>query len=397
MKVFKALLSVCLVCAVTAGCRSAQHPRPKKIAATPEAEIHSAITSGLRFLLTEQNTDGSWGSATLTKDLNIFAPIPGSHQGFRAAVTSLCVMAMIEADAAALDSRFASSLERAENWLMDKGLARVRRADMTAIYNVWAHAYGTQALVRMLHRKPDDAARQQRVRALIELQVRMLDKYEYVGGGWGYYDFNHHLQSPGGDPNSFTTATVLLALKEARDAGIEVPQRLMDRGLREIHRQQNPNFTYLYSRNWKWRPTGIINRPAGSLGRSQACNLALRLYGDEKISDEVLTIWLDRLFSRDGWLDIGRKRPVPHEAWFAIAGYFYYYGFYHGSICIELLPPKSRPFYKAHMAHTLMERQEKDGSWFDFPFYAYHKPYGTAFAIMCLERAKPTHASVSLR
>lgn len=387
MKAVKSLLIISLLAFAT-GCRTS-HPKPKAIHAPPESRIGSSIAAGLRFLVEDQNADGSWGSATQTKDLNIFAPIPGSHQGFRAAVTSLCVMAMIETDAASLDTQFADSLERAETWLLNKGLSRVRRADMTAIYNVWAHAYGTQALVRMLGRKPDDSARIERILQLIALQIDMLAKYEFNGGGWGYYDFDHHLQTPGGDPNSFTTATVLLALREAREAGVEVPQRLVDRGLKEVYRQQSPNFTYLYSRNWKWRPTGPINRPAGSLGRSQACNLVLRVYGDEKVTDEVLTIWLDRLFTRDGWLDIGRKRPRPHEAWFAIAGYFYYYGFYYGAICIEHLPEKSQPFYQAHMAHTILERQEKDGSWFDFPFYAYHKPYGTAFALMCLERTKP--------
>ena len=58
-------------------------------------------------------------------------------------------------------------------------------------------------------------------------------------------------------------------------------------------------------------PMHEINRPGGSLGRSQACNLALRLYGDERITDDVLKTWLDRLFARNGWLSIGRKRPGP--------------------------------------------------------------------------------------
>jgi hypothetical protein len=43
-----------------------------------------------------------------------------------------------------------------------------------------------------------------------------------------------------------------------------------------------------------------------------------------------------------------------------------------------------------------MDRQEKDGSWFDFPFYAYHKAYGTAFAIMSLQRCKATDSTSRL-
>ena len=78
-----------------------------------------------------------------------------------------------------------------------------------------------------------------------------------------------------------------------------------------------------------------INRPGGSLGRSQACNLALRLWGDAKVTDQVLKEWLDRLITRNGWLDIGRKRPIPHESHFQVAGYFYYFGHYYATLCAE--------------------------------------------------------------
>ena len=44
------------------------------------------------------------------------------------------------------------------------------------------------------------------------------------------------------------------------------------------------------------------------------------------VTDAVLTAWLDRLFARNLWLDIGRKRPIPHESWYQISGYFYLYG-----------------------------------------------------------------------
>ncbi len=48
--------------------------------------------------------------------------------------------------------------------------------------------------------------------------------------------------------------------------------------------------------------------------------------------------WLYRLYVRNGWLDIGRKRPIPHEAWMQVAGYFYYYGHYYAALSLEQLP-----------------------------------------------------------
>jgi hypothetical protein len=128
-----------------------------------------------------------------------------------------------------------------------------------------------------------------------------------------------------------------------------------------------------------------INRPAGSLGRSQACNLALRLWGDARITDGVLTEWLDRLITRNGWLDMGRKKPIPHESFAQVAGYFFYFGPYYGALCIGQLAVSDRPRYQDQLARLLVRLQESDGSWFDYPLYSYHKPYSTAFAFLSLE------------
>ena len=136
-----------------------------------------------------------------------------------------------------------------------------------------------------------------------------------------------------------------------------------------------------------------INRPGGSLGRSQSCNLALRLWGDDSITDQVLTVWLDRLFARNLWLDIGRKRPIPHESHFLVAGYFFYYGHYYAAQCIEQLPPEARNEHQTQLATILLHLQERDGSWWDFPFYDYHQPYGTAMAVMSLVRCRVAAAA----
>jgi hypothetical protein len=112
------------------------------------------------------------------------------------------------------------------------------------------------------------------------------------------------------------------------------------------------------------------------------------MWGDEGITDEVLEEWLTRLGERNGWLSIGRKRPVPHEAWAQVAGYFYYYGHYYAALCIEDLPPEKAAIHQNMLAGVILDLQEKDGSWWDFPFYSYHQPYGTAFAVMTLLRCE---------
>src|SRR5262249_43018486 len=158
------------------------------------------------------------------------------------------------------------------------------------------------------------------------------------------------------------------------------------RAVDSIERQKKKDFSYEYGEYLKYSPMMPINRPGGSLGRSQACNLALRWWGDKTITDTVMTNWLDRLIARNGWLSIGRKRPVPHESWFQVAGYFYYYGHYYAALCMEELGEEKGAKYKDQLAGLLLPLQEKDGSWFDYELYNYHQQYGTAFALMALAR-----------
>jgi hypothetical protein len=363
------------------------HPKPP--APVPRAKLEAAIGRGVAFLLKDQNKSGSWGTAQRTKELNIYAPVPGAHHAFRTAVTALCVAALIEVDDGSEPVR--KAIERGEEYLFAE-LPKVRRAEASAIYNVWTHGYGIQALVRMYRRLPDDKERRKKIEDLIRSQYDYLTRYESAKGGWGYYDFGAGTQRPDSISNSFVSATILVAFHEAKEIGVPPPEKIRKRGFESIQLQRKPDFTYLYDYDLRYEPMMPINRPGGSLGRSQVCNLALRLWGDKRITEEVLKTWLDRLITRNGWLDMGRKRPIPHESHFQVAGYFFYYGHYYAALCMALLKLEDRPFYQDHLAHLLLALQEKDGSWWDYPLYNYHQQYGTAFALMSLQLCRKVEA-----
>lgn len=360
-------------------------PRPKSVEPPKPAELQAAIDRGVAFLLKRQNRDGSWGSARNSTGMDVYAPVPGAHHAFRTAVTSMCISALIEIGPKGKEQT--EALERGEAWLLAH-LPHLRRAEPSAIYNNWGHAYAISALVRMYGRIAKDEKRRQEIKRQIQQQIELLGRYECVDGGWCYYDFNAMTKKPSGSSISFVSATVLVALKEASQIGIAVPDKLVQRAVDSIHRQRKQDFSYLYGEYLKWRPMHPINRPGGSLGRSQACNLATRLWGDKAVSDDILIAWLDRLFARNLWLDLGRKRPIPHESWFSVAGYFFYYGHYYAARCIDELPSSERGRYQDLLAHVLLKLQEKDGSWWDFPLYDYHQQYGTAFALMSLVRCQ---------
>ena len=188
------------------------------------------------------------------------------------------------------------SLERGEQSLLAE-LPKVRRDDPMLLYNVWTHAYGIQALVDMHGRLPDDGPRKEKIERLIRDQFTALGKYESAEGGWGYYDFDAGTQRPASSSTSFVNASVLVAFHDAKSMGIDPPQKLVDRGLLMTQKQRNPDNTYIYGTYLRNSPVMPINRAGGSLGRSQACNLALRLWGDTTIDDKVCCDWLDRLIT----------------------------------------------------------------------------------------------------
>ncbi|QDT57879.1 hypothetical protein SV7mr_03640 [Stieleria bergensis] len=359
-------------------------PLPDVAMASPET-LQAAIDRGIDFLIKDQRPTGGWGSPTKTKGLNIFAPVPGAHDAFRIATTSLCVAALLEVAPQRAETQ--DTINRGEAYLM-KHLPTLRRATGDAIYNVWGHIYSITALCRMYERFPEDTERREKIADLMREQFERLKRYESVDGGWGYYDFRYQSNQPTSSSISFVGGAGLVALHQAKSLGIEPPERMVNRAIAAIERQKRPDFSYLYGEYLKDRPAREINRPGGSLGRSQCCNVGLRLWGDKTITDEVIRTWLYRLYVRNGWLDIGRKRPIPHESWMQVAGYFYYFGHYYGALELELLPKEKQAPFKAMLAKLMLDRQETNGSWWDYPLYDYHRPYGTSFALMTLHRCQ---------
>lgn len=358
-------------------------PAGAEVQAPLTERIDAAITRGVDFLVEDQNKNGSWGSATRTKELNIYAPLPGGHHAFRAGASGLALAGLIDAKDPRPDVQ--ASIAKAGKWATEH-LPKLRRADPTTTYNVWGHAYGLRALTR-LYETTEDEEQKQHWKKLAQQQVDLANRYVDVNGGWGYLDIYDEVrtQKPSGLPTSFTTATVLLAMAEARDVmGVELSEKAVASGVNAIRMQRTPDFAYVYSFPHRRSPRGDINRPAGSLSRSQVCNAALRVFGDEAVTDEVITEWAERFIKREGFLRNTRKRPVPHEGPFKIAGYFYYYGCYYFTESVRLLPEDQQAKHAKLIAETILPLQETDGSWWDYPLYDYHQPYGTGYALMTL-------------
>lgn len=376
-----------LCCAIPFLTAIALHAKETKPVPVSKDEIDQSVIRGVDFLVADQNVNGSWGSATRTKQINIYAPLPGAHHAYRAGASGLALSGIIDS----ADNRpgTIAAIEKATAWSVEN-LPKLRRADQTTTYNIWGHAYGLRSLVR-LHEKESNTEKKALYKKLAQQQIDLANRYEDINGGWGYLDVfdNFTSRKPTGITTSFSSATVLLSMFEGRDKlGLTLNEKIVSTSLDSIKRQQFPDKSYAYSHYHIKRPRTPINRPAGSLARSQACNAALLAGGRDGITDEVITEWADRFLARQDWLSIARKRPIPHDMHFQISGYFYYYGVYYFTESVRLLPLEKQKPYAEKLAALILSKQEKDGSWWDYPLYDYHQPYGTGYCLMALAWCK---------
>jgi hypothetical protein len=384
---------------VAGGCDEAAPSLPSAVAAVARPEpgtthvaepapqrtreqVDAAIRRGVEFLVRTQNADGSWGSTAPTLYLDIYAPGPGAYEAYQTATSALVVSALCETggDVAGV----ADAVRRGTDYLVAH--SRVRRSTTDVLYNTWSHAYGLEAFAHVLRDEKDEARRAKLLKACDDA-VDMLGRYEYVEGGWGYYDFDTGTQHPGNMATSFTTATVLVGLRMAKDAGVAVPQRMVDRAVTCLQRMRNPNGSFAYSIEHRYWPQGGINKIQGSLARTPACYAALRAWG-ASVSDAQILGAFERLRTDGHFLAIARKYPFPHEAWYQNSGYFCFYGYDYATRLLPALTRSQRARAAASIASYLVPLQEPDGSWWDYQLYGYHKPYGTAMVLMSLGRCR---------
>ena len=353
-------------------------PAAPVLPAPSPPDVDGAIRRGVAYLVSSQNKDGSWGSPAGNL-WDIYAPVPGSFIAFGVAVTALSTSALLEAGGD--DPAAAAAVTRARAWLLENH-GKAKRISADVLYNVWASAYAIEAFGHLLDREKDAEARKA-LRAAIATDVDLLARFEFVDGGWGYYNFDVVAQHPEHGATSFTTATCLVALATAKAHGVAVPEPLVRRALALIETTRKPDWAFEYSWEHRFHPQGRINKTNGSLARTPVCMDAY-LAWDKPVPPERRAQALDDLERHGRFLLIARKHPIPHETWYQNSGYFCFYGYYYAALLAGAAPAEGRARWRADIAAALVPLQEKDGSWWDYQLYSYHKAYGTSYVLMAL-------------
>ncbi len=350
----------------------------------PTSPAQIAFEKGLAFLVKSQNPDGSWGSHSNPGPNDEFWWNHETHRSWQRATSALCCMALLE---------FGKKPE--ERKALEKGIQslveyeEVKRPSDWDVDNTWSYVYGLQALsLALLDPQFQKPPISDKIKASAEREIAALKKYQAPNGGWGYYDFETLTKRPSW-ATSFMTAVGVLALLDAKKAGLSVDESMLSRAVKAVARCRLPTGAYTYSVEDTPSPGGAewIDQVKGSLGRIQVGNLALFEADEGRITKNEFKRGLEDFFAHHKFLEIARRRPIPHEAYYYNSGYFYFFGHYYAAQVIGSLEPADRPRYWPRLQQAVASCQEPDGSMWDYYMNSYHKPYGTAFAVMALGKS----------
>lgn len=193
------------------------------------AKLDSAYLKGIRYLVRSQNDDGAWASEDSTYGGN-----PG--------VVGLAVMAIIAHGDDPNSGPYAQTVQRSVQFIID---AQNETTGMIGD-RMYDHGFATTALAEvygMVDNEKIGSALQKAVDLLISSQSKNRR------GGWRY--------DPGTTDSADTSIVgcCMVALFAARNAGIEVPDQAIEKGLNYLSTVRTPEGGYGYTSATSPSPT----------------------------------------------------------------------------------------------------------------------------------------------
>jgi len=281
----------------------AQEPAAVHLAElSPETE--RAIDKALGYLATVQHLNGSWGT---------------KH---KAALTSLGLMAFMLKGEFPKQGKYGRLLDRSVAFL-------IQRAKEGGGYfggNMYEHGLGTLALSEVwgMTDRPE-------VRDAIKQAVVVILRSQASSGGWRYEPVPK-------DADISVTVMQIVALSSAREAGIYVPQRTIDRAIKYVKGLQ-VRFTGGF---------GYTSPSSEGFARTAAGVMSLLMCGEPADSRAV----------RSGlsYLDKYDKDKFKKTEW-------YYYGHYYA---VQAMYQAGESYYQSwypQIQRALLSKQQSDGSW----------------------------------
>jgi len=307
--------------------------------------------------------------------------------GYRVGGTAIVCEAMLRSPGWDQDEARRQAVERGIRFV----LASREHPLMSPVYDGgydvrgWGYTTALSMLTAAMRVEHLDQELREPIREGAEWYLDAIEKTEIPeAGGWNY------ARRPGietvSPPSSFMTAMTILALLEAKDAGLEVDMAVLNRATGFLDASRAESGEYVYSGVAGARRAGGV---PGATGRMLVSEVALKRTGHGDV--DRLRAALEAFAEHWDELEKRRARPGTHEPPYGVAPYYFYFAHRYAAEAIELLPPDERAEHRARLLGLLwLTRHEQDGTWNDrvFPRSA---SYGTAMSILAI--LAPEHAA----
>ena len=359
---------------------------PVEVPESLDADAARVVSDrALTYLVDRQNEDGSWGTGALDSTMEFGFSVETFYD-WNLAANTLALLALAESPET---PERRAALERGVRWLCSTRMPG-RGSDWDVDYT-WPALYGFVACVWLsddprFERGPLRELLAERGAAFLEILLRN----QAPDGGWAYYDDPPFSRRPTW-ATSFCTALVIPALERAGELGWGPEPAVLARAVKYVRRCALPNGAYEYDLRPVPRVSAGegINAVKGSLGRIQVCNWGLATVGEPHATPDRIREGLEAFFDEHRFLDVARMRPIPHEAYYANAGYFYFFAHFYAAQAINLLPAAEREGWHARLRPHLAKTQREDGSTSDFLGTTYMLTASTAYLALSLELGLP--------
>ena len=321
------------VAVTTLSTRSCWAASPSPAARPRSAELTSemgpALERGLAWLAEHQAPDGSYGSL--------------SHYGPHVGITGLAALAFMSDGNMPGRGRYGNEVDQCLAFVMAHGSESGLLAAETSHGPMYGHGFATLFLAEVYGMTP-----RRDVRETLRKAVRLIVSAQNNEGGWRYQPVRN-------DADISVTICQVMALRAARNTGIYVDKRVIDRAIDYVKAAQNPDGGFRY----------MLTSGGSAFARSAAGVAALQyagVYGGEEVERGLAYV---RYFTPP------QDRTVGH----------YFYGHYYAAQAMFLAGDEYWQRWWPAIRTELLAKQEPEGYWRGQA----GQEYGTAMALIILQ------------
>jgi len=324
MRCRKVTAAVC-VAAMLAGTLHAGESRLRVQTAEMSRAAEAAIDRALRYLDATQNADGSWGST------------------YKSAETALAIMAFMVRGHMPGRGQYGARIDKAVTFLVNRGREKggFLGSERQGMYE---HGLATLALCEAWGESDNE-----QLRDVIKKAVDVIFRSQNPAGGWRY--------SPQPvDADLSVTVMQIMALASAKEAGILVPDKVLEKATRYVLSCQHPLGGFCY-------------QPGGAPGFARTAAGVMSLFMADVRDSVSIRRGLDYLLKAD-------------NSKFQSVSYYFYAHYYAIQAMYQSGEANYQRWYPS-IRDAVLARQRPDGS-FSGADAGASPAYSTAMAVLIL-------------